>query len=191
MSVGESVVVVSGLPRSGTSMMMRMIVAGGVEALTDGVREADADNPHGYFEYEPVKRTKHDPSWVAGARGKVVKLVHVLLTDLPEGHEYRVVLMRRDLDEVIASQRKMLERQGKPGAQMPAAALRRVFAEQMQRVEAWLDARPHFRRIDVDYGEVIRSPREQAERVAAFLGVPGEAGRMAAAVDASLYRNRR
>jgi len=110
--------VVTGAPRSGTSMMMRMLEAGGIEPLADGIRNADRDNPRGYYEYEPVKRLRDDPSWVAGSAGRVVKMVYALLGALPEaadaGLTYRVVLMRRDLNEVVRSQRLMLERLGRP-----------------------------------------------------------------------------
>lgn len=184
----EPVTIVSGLPRSGTSMMMRMIAAGGIPALTDGVRAADADNPHGYFEFEPVKRTKQDPSWLGQARGRVVKMVHLLLMDLPAGYDYRVVMMHRDPDEVIASQRKMLERAGRPSGD--PGVLRRVFAAQMDGVRRWLEASPHVRALDVSYNAMLADPRAEAARVATFLGLSGRTDAMAAAVDPSLYRNR-
>src|SRR5687767_12088310 len=132
------VTVVSGLPRSGTSLMMQMISAGGIPALTDEVRTADEDNPRGYLEFERVKRIKQDTSWLDEARGKVVKMVHLLLYDLPLDRPYRVVFMRRNLDEVLASQRKMLERQGKQGAQIPEAQLRKVFEDQVKKVTTWM-----------------------------------------------------
>ena len=190
MPLGNDIAIVSGLPRSGTSMMMRMISAGGIPALTDSVRPADPDNPLGYFELEAVKRTAADPSWLNGAQGKVVKMVHLLLRDLPEGRRYRIVMMHRDPDELLASQQKMLVRTGRAGAKMPAADLKRVFASQMQAVRAWLDARPHFLVLDVRYDQVIADASGEARRVADFLGIPEAAPRMAGAVDPSLYRIR-
>lgn len=191
MALGKDIAIVSGLPRSGTSMMMRMIAAGGVPALTDAVRAADPDNPHGYFEYEPVKRTRADPSWVAGAEGRVVKMVHLLLRDLPEGRRYRVVMMERDLDEVVASQGKMLARQGKAGAKMGGDALKRVYQTQLEGVKRWMDDRPWFSRLEVRYDRVVADAAAEAARVAGFLELGSAAvGPMAAAVDASLYRNR-
>ncbi len=186
--LAQPITIVSGLPRSGTSMMMRMIEAGGVPALTDGVRAADADNPLGYYEFEPVKRTKQDPSWVERARGRVVKMVHLLLTDLPAGYDYRVILMRRDPDEVIESQRKMLERAGRPSGD--AAALKRVFAAQMDSVRRWLDAQPHVRYLEVSYNAMLAAPETEARRVAEFLGLSDRADSMVSAVDPGLYRNR-
>jgi len=184
------VTIVSGLPRSGTSMMMQMIDAGGIPALTDRVRQSDADNPRGYFEYEPVKRTRQDPSWLAEAPGHVVKMVHLLLLDLPGGYDYRVVMMRRPVEEVSASQRAMLERQGRPGAKLAPEALGRVFADQMARVQQALAARPNVAVLDVHYGEVVADPATQAARLSDFLGGLDTAA-MAAAVDPSLYRQKK
>lgn len=170
-------------------MMMRMIAAGGVPVLTDGVRSADEDNPHGYFEYEPVKRTRQDPSWLDAAGGHVVKLVHVLLRELPADRAYAVVLMHRDPDEVVASQAKMLARSGRPGASLDPDALKRVFAAQMAEVGRLLDSRPGTRRLDVRYASVLADPAGESRRVAAFLGIDWTPA-MADAVDPALYRNR-
>jgi hypothetical protein len=190
MSMGSEVVVVSGLPRSGTSMMMRMIVAGGIPALTDGLRSADEDNPNGYFELEAVKTTKQDPSWLRDAPGKVVKLVHVLVKDLPATHRYRLVMMHRDLDEVIASQRKMLARSGKQGGAITPESLRKVFESQMEGISRWLGAQSNFRVLHANYNEVLKSPTSEAARVAGFLDVSSAAQAMAGAVDPALYRNK-
>jgi hypothetical protein len=184
------VTIVSGLPRSGTSMMMRMIAAGGIPALTDGVRAADPDNPLGYFEFEPVKRTREDPSWLQRAAGHVVKMVHVLLRDLPDDRPYAVVMMRRDLDEVLASQAAMLARSGRPAARIPPDALKRVYSAQLSEVERHMDARSNFRRMTIEHARVLADPLGEARGVAAFLGLDS-ASAMAAAVDPSLYRNRR
>ena len=172
-------------------MMMRMIAAAGVPVLTDGRRAPDEDNPAGYFELEAAKRTREDPSWLQGADGKVVKLVHVLLKDLPATHRYKVVLMHRDLDEVIASQQKMLDRTGRKGAAIASGALKRIFAAQLKSVEDWVAARPNFARLDVSYNQILQDPNSEASRVAAFLGMPERGPAMAAAVDEGLYRNRK
>ena len=169
-------------------MMMRMVAAAGIPPLTDGLRTADEDNPHGYFELEAAKRTRVDPSWLHEAPGKVVKLVHLLLRDLPDGHAYRLIMMHRDLDEVLASQTKMLERGGKRPAD--ADALKRVYTSQLNAVNEWVAARANFDRLDVNYADVLRDPLGQAGRIAAFIGRPGMAGAMATAVDDRLYRNR-
>ena len=122
--------IVSGLPRSGTSLMMKMLEAGGLPVLVDNVREADVDNPRGYYEFEPVKALKSDASWVAPALGKAVKMVYLLLMDLPSDQDYRVVFMRRNLDEVLASQKAMLDRMGKP-APLDDARMAQLFRDQL------------------------------------------------------------
>jgi hypothetical protein len=184
------VTVVSGAPRSGTSMMMRMLAEGGLPPLTDGVRAPDRDNPHGYFEYEPVKRTREDPSWVGAAAGRAVKLVHLLLCDLPSGHEYRVLLMRRRLGEMVASQRRMLERLGRDPGALSDERRAEIFAAQLDETERWLAARPGFSCLPVDYNALVESPAPHLARIDAFLGGGLDVSAMAAVVDPSLYRNR-
>ncbi len=116
MPLSEEIIIVSGLPRSGTSLMMQMLDRGGIPVVTDQVRVADDDNPRGYYEFEAVKRTKQDSSWLTGARGRAVKLVSSLLYDLPPTERYRVLFMQRELEEVLESQEKMLARLGRPPA---------------------------------------------------------------------------
>src|SRR5262249_30630691 len=106
--MAPDIIIVSGLPRSGTSLMMQMLDGGGVPVLTDNIRAADTDNPRGYYEFEPVKATKRDATWLPAARGKAVKMVSQLLYHLPPGETYRVLFLERDLEEVLASQEKML-----------------------------------------------------------------------------------
>lgn len=188
------ITIVSGLPRSGTSVMMQMLDAGGLPALTDGQRAADTDNPRGYYEFEAVKRTKKDPSWLAGAGEKVVKLVHLLLLDLPlDGSvHYRIVMMRREIDEVLASQAKMLSRLGRGGASLPAEQLKTVFAQQMTRVRAHLAAHPErFEVLEVSYNDLVTDPSRTAAQLNQFLGGTLDEQKMIAAVDPGLYRNRK
>jgi hypothetical protein len=184
------VTVVSGAPRSGTSMMMRMLAAGGLPPLTDHVRQPDRDNPHGYFEYEPVKRLTEDASWLAEAEGRAVKMVHVLVRELPPGHEYRVLLMRRRLDEVVASQRLMLERLGQPAGNLTDERKAEIFRAQLDETQRWVAAQPGFTCLAVDYNALVQDARAELERVAAFLGGGLDLDAMAAVVDPGLYRNR-
>lgn len=190
VNMPQPITIVSGLPRSGTSMMMRMIVAAGIPALTDHARQPDEDNPLGYFEYEAVKSTRADPSWLNHAPGKVVKLVHILLPDLPVDRPYRIIMMYRDMDEVIASQQKMLARHARLGAHLSPASLRAVYAAQLETVRRWMESHPACQVLDVHYRGVLTTALAEAERIAAFLNVPHAAPDMAAAVDSSLYRNR-
>jgi hypothetical protein len=186
----EFVTIVSGLPRSGTSMMMRMLDVGGLPALTDNIREADEDNPRGYYEFEPVKKTKKDASWLESARGKVVKMVHLLLLDLPPDREYRVIFMERHLDEVLSSQNVMLERKGKTGGDLPDESVKRIFEMQLGQVRKYLEEHPNFRVLHVDYNEMIKDPRPSATAVNDFLGGFLDTEAMVNVVEPSLYRQR-
>ena len=183
------VTIVSGAPRSGTSMMMRMLDRGGLAPLTDGVRAPDRDNPQGYFEFEPVKRTKEDPSWVPSAAGRAVKMVHLLLRDLPAGPEYRVVLMRRKLDEMVASQRRMLERLGRDPGTLSDERRVQLFGAQLDDAERWLTGRAGFTWLRMDYTALVESPRPHLERLSEFLGGL-DVDAMASVIDPALYRNR-
>lgn len=188
---GEPIAVVSGLPRSGTSMMMRMLEAGGLPLLTDGVRGADDDNPRGYYEYERVKRLEResDKSWLATARGKGLKVISHLLKELPGDYAYRVIFMQRDLREVIVSQARMLERRGEPDAGGDDARTTDLFRKHLVHVKLTL-AQPNFELLEVTHRAALADPRATAERVRRFLGRDLDLDRMAAAVDPSLYRNR-
>jgi hypothetical protein len=182
------ITIVSGLPRSGTSLMMQMLAAGGMPLLTDGVRAPDADNPRGYLEFEAVKRTRLDGSWVAQARGKAVKMVYVLLRDLPPGYEYRVIMMRRDLQEVVRSQRAMLDCSGLAGAGVSDERMAAIFAEEMKSIRDWLSRQSGFAVFEVDYGDCLLAAPAVATSVNQFLGGALDEQRMAETVDASLYR---
>ena len=187
----DVVTIVSGLPRSGTSMMMQMIERGGIPALTDEIRAADEDNPKGYYEFEPVKKTKEDPSWLEQARGKVVKMVYRLLYDLPKEYRYRVVFTQRKLEEVIASQNVMLERQEKEGGGLSDQKLLDVFAAEIDRARQWLAEQPNFEVLYVDYNEFIQEPAPQVARINEFLGGQLDVEAMTVVVDPTLYRQRR
>jgi len=189
---GKPIIVVSGLPRSGTSMVMNMLDGGGVPVLTDGIRSSDDSNPRGYFEYEPVRELGQDAdrSWVLLARGKAVKIISFLLTWLPETYDYRVVFLQRDLDEIIASQNEMLARRGEP-AGAGDATLRHIYAEHLQQIGRFLASRRCFRTLSVDYRDVVDDPERQAWRIRDFLDRSLDIARMAATVDRQLYRHRR
>lgn len=182
--------IVSGLPRSGTSMMMQMIDKGGVPALVDNIRKADEDNPKGYYEFEPVKQTRKDPSWLQDASGKVVKMVHMLLLDLPTDRSYRVVFMRRNIKEVVASQNIMLRRKGKNTDDLPEDKLIEMFEAQLAKVERYLNENSCFRCLQVQYNDVLKNPRPAIEALNEFLGGDLDTDAMMAVVDPSLYRNR-
>lgn len=190
---GAPIVVVSGLPRSGTSMMMRMLEAGGIAPLADGVRTADVDNPKGYFEFEAVKdldKGRGDAPWLPSARGRAVKIISALLTWLPEHYNYQVIFMQRDIDEVLASQAQMLARRGDPGGTADQARSRELFRSHLGQVERFMAGRPCFDTLYVPYRDAVTAPETTAAAVARFLGRTMDTAAMARAVEASLYRNR-
>ena len=185
----EFVTVVSGLPRSGTSMLMQMLAAADYPCLTDGVRKADADNPHGYFEYEQVKRLRRDCAWLPEAKGKAVKIIVQLIPFLPPQFSYRVIFMERNISEVLASQWVMLQRQGKSGGNLSDVELGKIFEQQVCEVKRGL-AQRNIPMLGVAYSEALQRPIEIAEKVQAFLGEDLEVCAMAAAIDPNLYRQR-
>jgi len=185
------ITIVSGLPRSGTSMMMQALQAGGMPVLTDDIRKSDIENPKGYYEFEPVKKTKDDPSWVPQAVGKVVKMVYRLLYDLPKDYEYRVIFMDRNIDEIMVSQRTMLERSGKKGADIDDEKLALLLKEELEKVYKWVKEQDNFSMIKVGYKDMVQDPPSQCALVNEFLGNPLDTDKMASVTDASLYRNRR
>ncbi len=182
------ITIVSGLPRSGTSLMMQMLVAGGMTALSDGERVADVDNPRGYLEWERIKTLPKDPGCIAEGEGKVVKVISWLLLSLPPGREYRVIFMQRPLPEVLASQDQMRLRRGYTQGTNPALAAQ--FDTHLRQVYAWLEGKPYLRAMMLPYHDVLKDARETAEKIAHFLEIELNCDAMAQQVDASLYRNR-
>lgn len=190
-AVSTPVIVVSGLPRSGTSLMMNMLQAGGVPIVTDALRTADDDNPKGYFELERVKQlAKGDVGWVDEAHGKAVKVISALLEHLPRTASYKILFMQRRLPEVLASQRKMLERRGEPTDTIPDATMATLFEKHLEKIGAWLAEQPNMAVLYVPYHELAERPGSQLDRIMEFLGMPLDRAAMLAAVDPSLYRNR-
>jgi predicted AlkP superfamily phosphohydrolase/phosphomutase/tetratricopeptide (TPR) repeat protein len=188
----ESLIVVTGLPRSGTSMLMQMLAAGGMTILSDGLREADEDNPRGYLEYAPVKNLRKDSQWLVEARGKAVKIVAPLLAALPPDLACRVILCERDLDEVLDSQDRMLARRKQPFDATPERRrmLKAEYRRMLDRVKATLERRPSTRLLVIEHGHAISDPLFTAEKVNRFLGGGLDAAKMAAAIDPALHRNR-
>ena len=186
----EPIIVVSGLPRSGTSLAMQMIHAGGVSAVTDGQRANDDDNPRGYFEFERVKQLKTDKGWIDEAAGKVVKVIHMLLAELPDDRPYRVIFMERDVREVVKSQSTMLARSGRTGAQLPPERLMAIYEQQLKVLEQWLASHPNFQVLRIPYAALVANPAAFVPQINAFLGGRLNEQLMCAAVDPSLHRNK-
>jgi len=184
----NEIIVVSGLPRSGTSLMMQMLSQGGIEVVTDGIRTSDVDNPRGYFELEKVKKVKADASWLPEARGQAMKMISQLLYDLPATEKYRVIFMERDLDETLASQEKMLVRLGRQPA--PRDQIKRSYLLHLDRLRAWLAERPYMKVLYLNYNQLMAAPEDEAKRVSEFIERDVDVEKMAQAVDPALYRNR-
>jgi hypothetical protein len=188
--IGDEIAIVAGLPRCGTSMMMRMLEAGGLPVLADGVRRPDADNPLGYYEFERVKQLKEDKAWLPEARGRVVKMVSALLPELPADHRYRVVFMERDMTEMLASQRAMLLRHGEVDDPRPLEHRVAAFERHITSLFAWLGRQPHFALLRVSYNDVLSAPGVQIDRVNRFFGGVLDVAAMAVVVDHTLYRQK-
>lgn len=188
MDLESEIVIVSGLPRSGTSLLMQMLHAGGIEVVSDHLRTADVDNPRGYFELEKVKQIQKDASWIPGTRGKAFKMVSQLLYHLPHTERYRVIFMQRNLDEVLASQEKMLRRRQSPVA--PRETIREAFTLHLDMLHRWLQQQANIQLLQVNYNELVTAPAPHAENIARFLGNRPAVPAMLQAIDTDLYRNR-
>lgn len=187
----DFVTIVSGVPRSGTSLAMHMLQAGGIPALADGKRPADEHNPQGYFEYDAVKRLAVDSSWVPLlARGKSLKVIYRLLPHLPPNIGYRVLFMERDWHEVAASQRTMLEARGDSAANQPEAKLIAAMSSEVIAVKAWIVKQPNVRVLAVPYGALMEEPLDWANAISEFLGGGLHVAAMCGVVDARLYTHR-
>jgi hypothetical protein len=187
---GRPIVVVSGLPRSGTSMAMKMLEAGGLRVVTDGLRTPDEDNPKGYYEDERVKDLYRsgDKAWLRDSRGKVIKIISFLLKSLPDDNNYKVLFMHRNLREIVASQSKMLARRGEQNDTPDEKAV--ALLEEQVRDARFFLRRPQFEVLELNYRETLDSPRPLALRMAAFVAEPLDVEKMAQVVDVQLYRNR-
>jgi LPS sulfotransferase NodH len=184
------ITIVSGLPRSGTSLMMQMLAAGGMPILSDGERRADVDNPRGYLEWERIKQLPKEPNCIAEAEGKAVKVISQLLLSLPQEHEYRVIFMQRPLPEVMASQDEMLRRRGTYDAGVDTNIVTRAFRDHLYDVHTWMNTQKNIAVLRLPYHDVLRDPKATADKVAQFLGVPLNTEAMTRQVDGTLYRQR-
>jgi hypothetical protein len=190
MTQTNEIVIVSGLPRSGTSLMMQMLAAGGMPILSDGERKADEDNPRGYYEWERVKLLPRQPELIAEADGKAVKVISQLLFALPANKTYRILFMERPLAEVVASQAEMIRRRASAGPPLPQAALLQALQAHLNQVDAWLKQQSNISLCRVDYRQLISEPERLAHTVQEFVQFPLDVSAMPRQVDSALYRNR-
>jgi hypothetical protein len=186
------ITVVSGLPRSGTSMMMSALQAGGLPLLVDHFRGADANNPKGYYEFERAKKLpKGDIAWLWSAQGKAVKIISALLEFLPQKFEYKVIFMERDLDEILASQSRMLERNGKQDDHpITQAEIRQSYQEHLNKIKNYLSVRDWFQPLYVSYNNILQQPEDEFRKIADFLDIGLDPEKMVQKVDPNLYRQK-
>jgi len=182
----EQITVVSGLPRSGTSLMMQMLNNGGLEILKDDKRKADISNPKGYFEYEPVMSIHKDNSWLKKSKDKSVKIIAPLLKYLDPQFRYKVIFMKRDLYEIIRSQQIMI---GKDPETF-SVKLYNAYHRQLSTIENWKDREPFIELLYIDYKDLLESPEQNINKIEKFLAVNLDTQNMAKAIDKSLYRNK-
>ena len=186
----STIIVVSGLPRSGTSMMMKMLAEGGLPPVTDSIRGADEDNPNGYFEFEPVKQLAEGQSaWLEQADHKIVKIVSALLEHLPSDYHYKIIFMERDIKEILASQQKMLQRRNEK-SKVSDAEMEAQFRDHLTAIKYWLARQPNMEVLYVDYNKIMSNPDEFCQPIADFIAVPVDVAKMRSVPNARLYRNR-
>jgi hypothetical protein len=188
----KTIYVVSGLPRSGTSMMMKMLEAGGLPPMTDNERTADDDNPKGYYEFERVKKMQEgDTAWVKEAPGKVVKVISYLIRHLPEGYTYKVIFMRRAMSEILASQKKMLINRGEPTDKVSDEELTLLYEKHLEQTFSWMNEHKNFSCLQVDYNRLLKEPQPILNQMQTFLGDSVNTRKMVEVVDPQLYRQRK
>lgn len=188
----QYVTIVSGLPRSGTSMMMQMLDAGGIEPLTDEIRTADVSNPKGYYEFERVKQLpKGDYEWLDEANGKAVKVISALLTDLPPLYDYKIIFVQREIEEVLRSQTKMLIKDGKPTDQISDEELAELYRQHLQSVKTWVGSQDNIEIHYTSYNDLLTAPEAPLQAINRFLDKRLNVEQMLRVIDASLYRNRK
>lgn len=186
----DAIIVVSGLPRSGTSMMMKMLNAAGIEPVTDNIRTADEDNPKGYYELEKVKQLDKDNSWVGDCKGKVIKVISMLLKPLPADQHYKIIFMRRKMQEILDSQKQMLIRRNQPNP-VPDEKMAEMFNKHLKDVEAFIEKQPNMECLYISYNDVLENPAANVERINEFLGGAMSTSAMLEVVDTALHRQRR
>jgi len=183
--------IVSGLPRSGTSLMMKMLEEGGLVPLTDNIREADIDNPRGYYELERVKKLPDDTDWLPDARGRVVKVLAELIKHLPDGYRYRIVFMMRDLDEIISSQRKMMVRRGEDPDTVPDEEMKGLLRAYLRNLKVFVNSHSNMEVCYISYNDLMTDPELSIEEISGFFNGELDTKKMRQAIDSKLYRNRR
>lgn len=187
----EYVIIVSGLPRSGTSMMMKMLKSVGIPVLEDGIRKPDENNPNGYFEYELVKKLKQDDKWLDDAKGFAVKIVATLLQYLPKRIHYKIIFMERDINEIISSQRKMLSRMKNEENAQDDSTMSKIYTQHLEKVKLYANKNKNMDVLYISYNEMLINPYKEGKKISTFFGSCLNVSEMISAVDKDLYREKR
>jgi hypothetical protein len=188
----QPVTIVSGLPRSGTSMMMKMLAAGGMSIVSDELRTADESNPNGYYEFERVKKLKDgDSEWLPDAEGHTVKVISALLEYLPSQYQYQVIFMRREMSEILASQKQMLAQRGESNGDISDEAMAKLFEKHLEQLQGWIVKQPNFKVLFISYNELLQNPEPNIIQVNQFLGGNLDQESMIRVLDKNLYRQRK
>ncbi len=182
----DTLVIVSGIPRSGTSLLMQMLNNGGMEILADDIRKPDESNPKGYLELEAIKKLAQDNSCLKNQTGKAVKVISHLLKYLPEEQKYKIIFMNRDMNEIIKSQQKMLNKNEKKYSK----ELIKAFLKELKHVKQWVKEQPHKEMINLHYKKIIKHPMKAIDKIIQFLGIPLDKEAMRDSIDPRLYRSK-
>lgn len=186
----DEIIVVSGLPRSGTSMLMKMLEAGGIPPLTDHIRKADEDNPKGYYEYERAKHLPDDSQWLADAKGKSVKIISMLLQHLPPEHSYKIIFAQRNMAEILASQKQMLIQRNEPHDKVSDDKMATIYNHHLKQVSAWLTRNQEHKVLYINYNDILSFPQKNCIKINNFLDTSLNVDNMVGVIDSSLYRQR-
>ena len=189
--MNKPIIIVSGLPRSGTSLVMQMLAAGGVKIATDNIRVADIDNPKGYLEFERVKKLRSDSSWLKDIQGQAIKIISPLLYYLPPTLSYKIIFVERNMQEILDSQKKMYQRLQKKSDDLEDSVLQEKFSDHLKKINDWIGQKHNIECHYVQYREILRDPLGQARVIERFLDVSLDLFDMSEVIDFSLYRNRK
>ena len=184
------IIVVTGLPRAGTSLIMQILQSMGIELFTDNKRSPDKSNPKGYFEHELVKSIEKDSSWIKNVKGKAIKIVSPLLLYLPINYSYKIIFMNRDLDEIVQSQENMLLMKGVKKSQIEPEWLKQIFAKDLKHARTWIQELPNSESLGLSHSILLKNPELELEKIKKFLNINVDLKNAINVIDKKLYRAR-
>lgn len=185
----NDIIVVTGLPRSGTSLVMQILQSMGIDLFTDNKRSPDQSNPRGYFEHELVKTIEYDTSWIKKVEGKAIKIVSPLLVYLPNNYNYKIIFMDRVLDEIVQSQEKMLLVNGVPNPQIEPEVIKQIFIKDLKQAWSWIRELSHSESLEISHSKLLKKPESELEKVNGFLNIKVDLENTLKVIDKKLYRS--